>query len=390
MPNSNNYTKSICILMPHFFSERVGGVEIQTYLIAKHLAKRTWDVHFIAQTLFPEKIGSVTVLDGIHVHWIKKRTLFSFFRQDISRLLKSINPALIYQRGRSFFTSSPAGYRFAQRYRKSLIYHCAENNDLVMSFSRQEVIQSKKNILKKTILYIHAFLSDYFFNSTMEKSNLVIAQTHEQTSRLKEKRNIAAHVIPSSHEIPPADIQKDAPPIVFWIAHAGRRKRLELFVELAKQLQGRPIQFLFAGTIPHEQYKNEIFSQTKELSNIQYIGPLTWIESNRMFAKASVFVNTTLPDREGFPNTYIQAWLHETPVVSLNYDPDGIIEKNGLGFHSRSFDQLVVDVLQLIENEELRRKMGVKARAYAMENHDIEKSADVMNDLLMKLLSRGL
>ncbi|MBL7996236.1 glycosyltransferase family 4 protein [bacterium] len=390
MPNSNNYTKSICILMPHFFSERVGGVEVQTYLIAKHLSKRSWDVHFIAQTLFPVKIGTVTIHDGIHVHWVKKRALFSFFRKDISRLLKSINPALIYQRGRSYFTSSPAGYRFAKRYRKILIYHCAENNDLIMSFSRQEVIQSKKSILKKTILYFHALLSDYFFNNTIEKSSLVIAQTNEQTMRLKEKRNITAYLIPSSHEVPDAITEKDNPPIVFWIAHAGRRKRLELFIELAKRLQGKPIQFQFAGTIPHEQYKDEIFSQMKELTNIQYIGPLSWSESNRMFGKASVFVNTTMPDREGFPNTYIQAWLNETPVVTLNYDPDGIIEKNGLGFHSRSFDQLVIDVLQLVESEELRRKMGVNARAYAIENHNIEKSADAMNDLFMKLLNRGL
>ena len=65
--------------------------------------------------------------------------------------------------------------------------------------------------------------------------------------------------------------------------------------------------------------------------------------------------------------------MRETPVITLNCDPDNIIKSQRIGFHSGSFEQLVKDVRCLIENEDERKKMGVKARMYAIKSHDIEK-----------------
>ena len=105
-----------------------------------------------------------------------------------------------------------------------------------------------------------------------------------------------------------------------------------------------------------------------------------------MFAQASVFVNTTMPGREGFPNTYIQAWMHETPVVTLDCDPDEIIKTHGLGFHSSSFEKMVDDVSKLCTDKELRLSMGKRAHAYALEHHDIRKLADQVDKLFSRII----
>ena len=53
-------------------------------------------------------------------------------------------------------------------------------------------------------------------------------------------------------------------------------------------------------------------------------------ETNREISQAHVLVNTSL--YEGFPNTFIQAWLRAVPTISLNVDPDGVIEGRAWDF----------------------------------------------------------
>ena len=48
--------------------------------------------------------------------------------------------------------------------------------------------------------------------------------------------------------------------------------------------------------------------------------------------------------------------------------------KNGLGFHSKTFDQLIEDVKTLLKNEALREEMGVSGRKYVEQEHDITKN----------------
>ena len=50
--------------------------------------------------------------------------------------------------------------------------------------------------------------------------------------------------------------------------------------------------------------------------NLEYLGQRTHAEVNELLARAHIFVNTST--HEGFPNTFIQAWLREVAVVSLS------------------------------------------------------------------------
>ncbi len=61
--------------MPNFITRRVGGVEIQTYFLAKHLVEIGWRVHFIAEST--TTAGFEEVCEGIQVRWIPRRGLFS-------------------------------------------------------------------------------------------------------------------------------------------------------------------------------------------------------------------------------------------------------------------------------------------------------------------------
>ena len=73
---------------------------------------------------------------------------------------------------------------------------------------------------------------------------------------------------------------------------------------------------------------------------------------------------------EGFRNTFLEAWSAYTPVVSLNVDPDEIISRFRLGFHSNHFSQMVDDIRKLLNNKDLRDEMGRNGRRYVEQEHD--------------------
>lgn len=370
--------------MPNFFSERVGGVEVQTYLLATYLSKFGWRVDFISETKNKHKINSRESIDGITVHWIGKKDHFSFWRDDIARLLKQIRPQFIYQRGRSRFTASPIPVKTARQLKAVLIYHCAEDNDFIRHFNVAQVRQSSKNCLKKVILGLEASLSDFFFHATINASAIIIAQTEAQQIRFKNQFSKDATVIRSAHELPHEPIQKSEPPMVFWIANTGRRKQPEKFIELANLLSDTPYRFVMAGPIPDQEYAEELLTQIRSTPNMEYAGPLSWDESNKFFAKATFFVNTTLPGREGFPNTYIQAWMRGTPVLTLHCDPDDLIEKHGLGKQLPSIESLAQWMRSQLSRPEKIHTMQRPVIRYSHENHDIKNSVVRLNEILLK------
>jgi glycosyltransferase involved in cell wall biosynthesis len=179
-------------------------------------------------------------------------------------------------------------------------------------------------------------------------------------------------VLKNRHPVPIKLPQKKNPPIVLWLASLKRLKQAELFIELAKACQDLNCRFILAGRCSDKGYLSELLMQMQGLSNIEYIGRVTFEESDELIGCASVCVNTS--KYEGFPNTFVQAWMRKVPVVSLNVDPDDILVSEGIGFHSGNMENMVADVKNLINNKGLREEMGEKAQKYAFEHHTPEKN----------------
>jgi len=117
-----------------------------------------------------------------------------------------------------------------------------------------------------------------------------------------------------------------------------------------------------------------------EAANLEYLGEKPIEDVNKVLCGAHVFVNTS--KYEGFPNTFIQAWLRKVPVVSLNVDPDDVLKKEKIGFHSKNFNQMVKDTTKLIKDERLRNNMGERAQKYTSKNHslaNIQKIVDLID-----------
>jgi glycosyltransferase involved in cell wall biosynthesis len=162
--------------------------------------------------------------------------------------------------------------------------------------------------------------------------------------------------------------EKANPPIVLWVGAMAEVKQPELFVRLAEAIPEARFQMI-GGHSGNQEFYDGIKENSKRIPNFEFLGVIPFNEIDEYFSRASILVNTSM--FEGFPHAFIQAWMHYVPVVSLNADPDELLCKKGLGFRSKTFDQLIEDVKTLLHDEALREEMGVNGRKYVEREHDI-------------------
>ncbi|HSD74483.1 MAG TPA: glycosyltransferase family 4 protein, partial [Steroidobacteraceae bacterium] len=160
----------------------------------------------------------------------------------------------------------------------------------------------------------------------LRRAHLVATQTLEQTSLLLEHYGIGSAAVNMAVELPAA--QADRRDIdVLWVSNLRSVKRPELVLELARQLPH--VSFTIAGGVCGRQhYYDEVMAAAARLHNVTMLGAVPYARIGALFDRARVFLNTS--SVEGFPNTFLQAWVRGTPVVTF-FDPDRLVHQQRLG-----------------------------------------------------------
>ena len=353
----NSLRGKICIVAGAYPKYLIGGAGLQLFFLARELVKLGYEVHFTTLD-YGQRTDDTTVDEGITIHKVKYKIPFLGFLFGLWRVLKNADAEIYLNRGLGYTMTT---FLFAKLYGKKFVSSVSSSKDCTPYEISGSNFYGSLESLKYRVNQIG-----------MCKADKIIVQAEYQKRLLNKNFNINnIMIVKNGHPVPTKLFPKENPPIVLWLASLKRLKQAEIFIKLAKQCGDLNCKFILAGRSSDRGYLGELLKQMQELSNIKYFGGVTSEEGNELIGRASVFVNTS--KYEGFPNTLIQAWMRETPTVSLNVDPDDIIKKNKLGFHSGSFEQMVKDVRFLIENKEAREEMGGKARKYAIREHDIKK-----------------
>ncbi|RLJ09147.1 MAG: hypothetical protein DRP13_01065 [Candidatus Aenigmatarchaeota archaeon] len=338
--------KKICFVMTEAYpiisgkGQHIGGAEFQSWLIGKELVKNGFKVFFIVRA--PE--NGIEIFDNVIIFKIKYKNPVIGYIKMLKAMIK-INADIYYQRTGGFATVFVCF--FCKIFKKGFVFHVSRDEQLDKGYPYDKHIFIKK-----------------FYETAVNLADTIIVQNKTQMKKISYKRPF---LIPNVIEV--YNIVPKKENFVLWVASITGVKRPELFIKLAKKLP--EYKFVMIGNASDEKLYENIRKKSKEIKNLKFLGFKPFKEADGYFKKAKIFVNTS--SLEGFPNTFLQAWRYGTPVVSLDIDPDEIICKYKLGFHSKVFDNMVKHIKLLMENEKLRKELGKNGRKYVEKNHNIKK-----------------
>ncbi len=349
--------------------EDVGGAEIQQVKLSKELMKRGYFISFI---IYGKDHICRTLPNGIKILQTYERNnvkKYSIIKKAlvIYKKMKEANADIYYNHGGSPGITT----LFCLLNSKNIITHLASDADV-----------SGENIMKYNIF-------TYLLNKIgkwidIKFSDKVVSQNSYQKLKLKGKYNVDSIIIKNSIDLSEHYDKKSIGEYLLWVGTIRAIKQPELFLKVAQFFpQNKFVMIGGAGESP--EYYTQIKKNAEKIKNVEFKGFVPTQLINSYYQNAILLINTS--KTEGFPNTFLEAWAHSIPVVSLNVDPDGIISQHNLGYHSTTFEQLLIDIKNLLTNIESITVMGKNGRKYVEENHDIEKIMDQYEILIKSLVN---
>ncbi|MDO5968903.1 glycosyltransferase [Flavivirga aquimarina] len=377
---------NITFIMPWHISERGGGAEVQANYLALELANRGYTVNYICQTKNENKIDRIETVNHINIYWLKPSGRFPWLDQGkYYKPLHKIKPDIIIQR-----LTSNVNYIIGNYCKKNKARYCWVCTDNLSPFKNFHVKKFKErfnlkntSLLKYVLFLINAKIMDSYRNNGMKHIDYGFSQNKFQKKTIKQNFDIETYTMITGHPKPQNNYSLGtcyAFQTVLWCANFGIHKRPELFVQLARHMQDTSIKFIMVGGHSDKAYMKDLLKDKP--SNLYCTGHLPFERALTYFDFASIFINTSSPGGDGFPNTFVQAWLRKIPVISFGFNPDNIITKYKLGYNVESLDEGIEKLNLLMSNYKAYKEISDNAYKYGSKNHSIK----IMTDNFLKTI----
>lgn len=345
-----------------------GGAERQLYLVGQRL-KSDFDVHFVVGDFGQPR---TEYRDGVTLH----RAFEPASEAPLYRRLGQLWPLFAAMRRadadvyvfRGEYPKAIATCAFAKLLGSSWVYNLANDAHAELGDS---VTSDPVSAL---------------FRRVIGDADHVVAQSAYQRRRLGEY-GIESTIV--SNGYPPIDetIPEDDREFLLYVGRiSDAQKRTHRFLELARRLPEES--FVLIGPPGYDdEYTERIRDEATALDNVRYLGTVDPEEIHEYYKRAIALVNTS--PEEGFPNTFLEAWRAETPIVSIDVDPGRFLEGEAVGYANGDFDRFVALAGRFADDPEFARSAGERGRRCFERNYHIDVTAETYADVLRAAVGRS-
>jgi len=345
-------------------SKYIGGESVQQTLLAKAFTALGYEVSMVVQD-YGQPDGEA--LDAIRIWKTFARgagiPVIRFLHPRMTSLLRALAKAdadVYYQSCAGVVTGAVAW--FCKKQGKRFVFRVASDSDCIRG---RELIP---NVRDRHIYYYG-----------LKRAHLIAAQGQRQRRLLEEGHGLTSVVVNMVVEEPDPSEATRRDVDVLWVANMRPLKRPELLLELASRSPGRRF-VMIGGPLPgSESYFRSIEDRARGLSNIEFMGFLPYAQANAYFSRARMLVNTS--ETEGFPNTFLQAWIRGTPTLSF-FDPDDLSAQRQIGFIARDQDDMGALLDLILADQERWGRASATVRGFAEEHYSPHEVAKRYHQLI--------
>jgi glycosyltransferase involved in cell wall biosynthesis len=338
----------------------VQGPDVHQVILAKELIKHDFKITFISYNEGGEPVENI---NGIEIIKIREDAYRLRIQNIVLKVFRVWN-AMRKAKAHIYFHHggvTGAVSIFCRVRNKKFVYHIGSDALVNRELITREIKEFSRS--KFSIGTFGNWLDIKF-------ADAIIVQNEYQREMLKKNFGKKGILIKKPFPLGEREIpEKAKQPIVLWVGAMAEVKQPELFVRLAEAIPEGRFQMI-GGYSGNQELYDKINEGSKRISNFEFLGVIPFDEINEYFSRASILVNTSMFEAYP-PYAAMQAWMNYTPVVSLGDNSDGVICRYNMGFHSKTFEQLIEDVKILLKDEKLREEMGVNGRKYVEREHDI-------------------
>ena len=360
----------ICLISVEIFSwGKYGGFGRATRIIGRELVRRGVSVTAVV----PRRKGQAPIedLDGLRVLSFRSRDLLS-----ASRLYSQADADIYHSQEPSMGTY--------------LAMRAMPERKHIVTFRDPRDTEDWRTELRlpsvspAQVIANWIYEDNWLVSGAVHRADALFAAAQMIVPKAKAKYHLSSdpEFLPTPVVVP-EQIEKASTPTVCFVSRWDKRKRPEIFFELAKSFP--EVRFLAAGQSRNREWDEHLRNKYADVPNLEMLGFIDQFKSdelNRILDQSWILVNTAA--REGLPNAFIEAAAHGCAILSA-VDPDNFASRFG---HLVSNDNFVEGLAALLANDTWC-KMAASGYAYVKEVFSLGKAIDRHLTIYEQLTSKN-
>ena len=375
---------NICFLSRVIFTHEIGGMQHHAQMLSEGMSRLGHTVTVITAS---NRTGvTEEFVNGVTIHYLKgvgyKRYSRAFWKQSYKKII-ALNEL---NRFDVIFAESTSAYglikyKFKKKYKIPII-------SFVHGSSLGEVRSTLKQSFKfSTIPMILYYLYGYITYSLLSLlySDLIICISeqlinitkNEYPLVTKERIIFEPNGVDGNRFKPVSVIKSKNEHVLLSIGRLSEQKGFHIVISILPDLIKKlgPIKYYIAGVGDYQVKLQDLANRLNVTDSVIFLGAVKNEDLNYYYNLADVYVLPSIGN-EGFPFVIFEAMACAKPIITANLgsipfvikqDENGILVRPG---DSRGFKR---SIFRVIENPDLSRKLGSKAREAFLNKFEFNK-----------------